>query len=449
QTTLAGSRSNTQCSFCASELIEERDSSGETLQPTALIPPDVALCTNCRKELHNPSNRRYEYPFITCTYCGPRYSIIEKLPYDRERTTMQDFIQCMDCAAEYAAPTNSRFHSQTNSCANCGPDLWLSVPEKRKYDTSFTTDTSTWLQQAIKWLRNGKIGAIKGFGGYLLLCDAANGDAVAELRRRKQRPTKPFALLYPSLVDLDKDVIVHSAAKQMLKSAIAPIVLLPKQSQAERHLAINQIAPGLDELGVMLPAAPLLELISVRFGRPLVATSGNISGSPIIATEADAEALLANVADFFLHHNRKILQPQDDSVLRFSRGHNRPIWLRRARGLAPLYFANGGKKDSSVSILAMGSDLKHSFGLYTSGNTFLSPYLGDMATYESQLAADTCRENLLMTTAARPKQVITDAHPQFHSTSTGEQLARRYGAEVYTVQHHQAHFAAILSEHQL
>ena len=408
---------------------------------TTLIPPDVAICPQCRSELQDPNNRRYRYPFITCTYCGPRYSIIRQLPYDRERTSMQKFKQCPSCSAEYNDPGNRRFHSQTNSCASCGPQLSLEADLEH-----FTVDI---IKQVASWLSAGKIGAVKGAAGYLLLCDATDPVAIQRLRKRKHRPTKPLAVLYPDLSSIEQDLELSATAASALQSAVGPIVLLPIGEGAPKRLALDELAPGLSEIGVMLPAAPLLQLISLAIQRPLVATSANTSGSPIIADNATASRELAVIADFFLHHNREILAPQDDSVLRFSELEQRPIWLRRARGLAPIYKPDCSGRGEGPSYLAFGSDLKHSFCLRQHGNTMLSPYLGDLASFDSQQRAEACLAHLLSTSAGLPDQLLADAHPAFYSTALATSMAEERDLPLIKIQHHEAHFAAVLQEHGL
>ncbi|MEM7575435.1 MAG: carbamoyltransferase HypF [Bacteroidota bacterium] len=408
---------------------------------TTLLPPDVAICPECRAELQDPTNRRFAYPFITCTYCGPRYSIINAFPYDRVRTSMHAFEPCSSCEQEYLDPQNRRFHSQTNSCSECGPRLSL--------ESELEPDEQDAIQQVAAWLKAGRIGAVKGVAGYLLLCDATNAETIQRLRSRKQRPTKPLAVMYPKLAAIGPELEVSTAAKEALLSAVAPIVLLPIQSAVASPLALEALAPGLGEIGLMLPAAPLLQLISTACDRPLVATSANISGSPILARAEEVKNNLSGVADFFLHHDREILLPQDDSVVRFSRNKQRPIWLRRARGLAPIYPTDCSGKSDGQSLLAFGSDLKHSFCIRQAGNTFISPYLGDLSVYESQERAAACLLHLLSTSAGLPHQLIADAHPAYHSTALAQELSDREGLRLKTIQHHHAHFGAVLAEHRI
>lgn len=409
---------------------------------TVLPTPDVALCSACRAELRDPTDRRYGYAFITCTYCGPRYSILDRLPYDRERTAMAAFTPCPACREEYGDPADRRFHSQTNACADCGPRLSLVVGGKQVL-------TGDPVAQAVTWLQAGQIGAVKGLGGYLLLCDATQAASIRALRQRKQRPSKPLALQYPDLDTIAGDAHLDPVAATALESAVGPIVLLRPREQPIHALALTDIAPGLGEIGVMLPAAPLLDLLSAGVGRPLVATSGNLSGSPITRTTEEAETALARVADFFLHHDRAIYQPQDDSVLRLTEERRRPVWLRRARGLAPLWKPECSGTGNDRATLAFGSDLKHSYGLRAGGNTYLSQYLGDLDRYESQQAAEESRRRLLDLTGIRPDCIVVDAHPGFHASRAGAALSRALGVPLQTVQHHRAHLAAVLAENDL
>ena len=277
--------------------------------------PDTAICAACRNELHDVNNRRYRYPFITCTQCGPRYSIINSLPYERHGTSMQKFSMCKSCNDEYNNVTDRRFFSQTNSCADCGIELrtWENA------SSVLSNDSETVLLNIRGFLQHGKILAVKGIGGYLLLCDANNASSIQLLRNRKHRPSKPFALLYPDIETVRNNFELNKQEESLLESEEAPIVLLYPKQEAFKNLAIKNIVPGLNRLGVMLPYSPLLELIANDYGKPLIATSANISGSPIIYKDEDALACLFEIADYIVSYNRDIIIPQDDSVVQVSR----------------------------------------------------------------------------------------------------------------------------------
>lgn len=419
-------------------------SSDEQTIPDLLLTPDFTLCNDCRTELHELTNRRFEYPFITCTNCGPRFSIVQKLPYDRERTTMQDFIMCPTCKTEYHNVYNRRYFSQTNSCPTCGIQLQLFDNEQRILENP--------LETTIELLQNGKIGAIKGIGGYLLICDATNAEAIQRLRERKHRPTKPLALLYPSMTVLEKDVKLRDSEQALLQNPAAPIVLLQLKDEISSGILVDLIAPGLRQIGVMLPYAPLFELIINKIDKPLVATSGNRSGSPVIFEDAKALHALLNIADFSLVNNRKIEVPQDDSVLRLSNYYQQPIMMRRSRGYAPTFLNQAITdyfSDKTRSALAMGANLKSTFSLLHQGNVYASQFLGDLDSFESQQSYEHTLQHFLQLFDNQPKKIIVDKHPAYFSTQLGERLAQEWNIPIVKVQHHQAHALAVLGENYL
>ena len=413
-----------------------------TGQPDLLVTPDFGLCPDCRQEIHDAADRRFGYAFTTCTLCGPRYSITSGLPYDRQRTSMQGFQQCPDCKAEFAAAENRRFFSQTNSCPNCGIQLqWWDASGKL-----LSSNQTDCLDQCVRTLQAGQIAAVKGIGGYLLLCDAANAPAIALLRKRKVRPNKPFALLYPNLGILREDATVSEQAAKWLLSPEAPIVLLPARENGPLHIAMEAIAPGLQQIGAMLPYAPLLELLAAQFGRPLVATSGNVSGSPIVYEDQTAVARLGFIADRVLSHNRPILAPQDDSVLRLA--GEMPVWIRRSRGIAPSLLVPGWQPPE-MPIFCAGADMKSAFCLNTGGQTYHSQYLGNLDHFDTQqqyLRLVRYFENIFQ---EQPALVVADAHPGYVATNIAGQLAAEWKAPLTHIQHHEAHFAAVLAENQL
>ena len=408
-----------------------------------LIAPDFALCNNCRLEFHDPSNRRYHYPFITCTVCGPRFSIISTLPYDRERTSMKAFTPCDTCKKEYASINDRRYYSQTNSCAECGIHLtW-----QQAGSANTINDQQVILQELIKALAEEKIVAVKGIGGFLLLCDAANKQVIQKLREKKQRPSKPFAVLFPDMEMVTQYAYTDTISKQQLLNEISPIVLLPATETGYHKLDMKGIAPGLSAIGIMLPYAPLLEWIMDAWKNPLVATSGNLSGSCIVF-ESEMKSKLFQFADYILDHNRAILIPQDDSVIKFSQKTHQQIILRRARGLAPAIRLAAGLS-SQATIIATGAALKSAFAIQHNEQVYVSQYLGNLASYEAQQNYEHTFQHMQKLLGANPEIILTDLHPDYHSTQLAIKLAAAYQVPLKKIQHHEAHFAAVLAEHNL
>lgn len=407
-----------------------------------LLTPDLGLCDECRNEIHNEDDRRGNYAFTTCIHCGPRYSIINALPYDRVSTSMNDFAMCPVCEREYNNPENRRHYSQTNSCPHCGVALALHDAQ----GFVMATEVTDILRRVNEAFLDGKIIAVKGIGGYILMTDATNPLAVQRLRDRKHRPSKPFAVLYPSVDAAAQDVVLSASERKELQSIVSPIVLLKVKEGNQSQLALKQISPGLSTMGVMLPYTPLLELIAQRWGKPLVATSGNLSGSPIFYTDDKALANLDGIADLFLTNNREIVHPQDDSVVQFA-GRQR-IVLRRSRGLAPSYLPNPFL-NTNETIFAAGSDLKSAFAFLTKGNLYVSQFLGDLENFETQESFHHLLEYYLRLFQAKPNKVLVDAHPGYFSSRSGKELAGAWRASVVEVQHHQAHFCAVLAENDL
>lgn len=407
-----------------------------------LLTPDLGLCDECRNEIHHHADRRREYAFTTCIHCGPRYSIINALPYDRVSTSMNDFAMCPVCESEYNDPENRRHYSQTNSCPHCG--VALSLLDQQGF--VMATEVSDVLHRVEEAILDGKIIAVKGIGGYILLADATNPLAVQRLRDRKHRPSKPFALLYPSVEMVEQDVVLSPIEKKELLSIVSPIVLLKVKEKIPGKLALKQISPGLSTVGVMLPYTPLLELIAKRWGKPLVATSGNLSGSPIFYTDDKALANLDGIADLFSTNNRAIVHPQDDSVVQFA--DSQRIVLRRSRGLAPTYLPNPFS-NSDETIFAAGSDLKSAFAFLTKGNLYVSQFLGDLENFETQESYRHLLLHYLNLFQAQPRTVLVDAHPGYFSSRSGKECAELWQANVVEVQHHRAHFCAVLAENNL
>jgi hydrogenase maturation protein HypF len=404
------------------------------------LTPDFVICENCKSEIRNPANRRYGYAFTTCTRCGPRYAITTKFPFERANTTLSEFHMCPPCATEYTDPNNSRFHSQTNSCNECGIQLRLTTAD----GSPITVDTSKIIQKVAEFILRGNIISIKNTNGYLLCCDANNATAIMRLRENKQRPTKPFALLYPSIGKIKNDFELGPPEEKSLTGSAGPIVVLhPKKNITD--LAQGAIAPGLYPLGVMLPSSALLTLLMDALKIPIVATSGNIHGSPIISEATEAVQKLSGVADYFVHHNLDISFPQDDSVVRFAGEHR--ITLRRSRGMSPNYL--NAPFSGKEKVLAMGAHLKSTFGFVPNTHTYVSPYFGNLDSYEVSRRYQESISQYTSLFETRPEVVLIDAHPQYQSSILGREWANKWRAELHTVQHHKAHFASVLGEHQL
>ncbi|MEM1337066.1 MAG: carbamoyltransferase HypF [Bacteroidota bacterium] len=401
---------------------------------------DFAICSSCKKEVQDPGNRRFRYAFTTCTQCGPRYAITQRFPFERENTSMTKFKMCQECSEEYQNPENRRFHSQTNSCADCGMQLKLVDAAGE----SVVLEEVTEIQQLSRFLLNGAIVAIKSTNGYLLCADARNEKTIRELRKRKQRPAKPFALLYKTLEEVQNDFDCTPQEKKALCSKTGPIVVLSPKANARKKIA-GAVAPGLDRLGVMLPASAVLSLLAGEVKIPLVATSGNIHGSPILSDEKEAQEKLQAVADYFLHHNLDISFPQDDSVWQFI-GAQR-LLLRRSRGMAPNFM--GYRPTDQKRVLAMGAHLKSTLAFVPNGHTYLSPYFGNLDTYEVLQRYRDTLQGYIQIFEALPELIIVDSHPSYQSTLLGKELARKWQIPVVAVQHHKAHFASVLAEHNL
>lgn len=409
--------------------IRHSDSHGDK---TALILPDLATCPDCLQEIFDPTNRRYLYPFTNCTHCGPRFSIIEALPYDRPHTTMRHFELCEACRAEYENPLDRRFHAQPNACPQCGPHLELWDKQGNKVNTHHNA-----LLDAGKALRQGQIVAVKGLGGFHLMADARNEKAVQALRSRKHRPDKPFALMYPSLANIKADCEVSPLEEKLLLSSQAPIVLLKRKKSA--HI-LEWVAPHHLYLGVMLPYTPLHHLLMHELHFPIVATSGNLSDESICIDERDALKKLGAIADVFLIHNRPINRQVDDSIVRVVGG--KPQILRRSRGYAPLPIEM--KQDLPV-ILGVGAHLKNTVAVSSKNQVFISQHIGDLETEPAfkafrQVIADF--QNLY---ELKPQLVACDLHPDYLSS----QYAKALNLPVVQVQHHEAHVLGCMAEHGL
>ena len=405
--------------------------------PATSVLPDLATCEDCLAEIFDSHDRRYLYPFANCTNCGPRYSIIHALPYDRRRTVMRDFPLCDACAAEYADPANRRFHAEPNACPACGPKLAL-----LDRDGSTLASGHEALVAAADALRDGQIVAIKGLGGFHLMADARDGDAIRRLRRRKHRDEKPFAIMVPTVPAARMICDIDTAEEQLLTGRERPIVLLRRREDVAA--IATEVATDNPYLGVMLPYTPLHHILMAELDFPVVATSGNLSDEPIATDNADALDRLGGIADLFLVHDREIVRPVDDSVTRVLRG--RPQILRRARGYAP---ASIPVEAMPSGILALGGYLKSTVALTRDDGAVLSPHIGDLDTSSSRDAFEAVTDSLLRLYEIKPRVLACDLHPDYHTTRLAESLAVAQAIPLVRVQHHLAHVAAGMAEHGL
>ena len=395
------------------------------------VPPDSFACDACIAELSDPANRRYRHPFVNCTQCGPRYTLIRALPYDRARTTMAGFALCARCAAEYADPLDRRFHAEPIACPDCGPRLAFC-----RGSSALAGEAA--LAACIDALKGGQVVAVKGIGGYHLVCDASSPEAVAALRQRKPRPHKPLAVMFPlepGLVSLRRAAEVDGMSEALLLDPVRPIVLLPRRSGSP---LAQEVAPGGNEVGAMLPYSPLHHLLLEGFGAPLVATSANPSGEPVLTEAGEVEARLAHVADAFLHHDRPIERPADDPVFRIVLGKPRP--LRLGRGNAPLEVALPFRLERPL--LALGGHLKNTVALGWEARAIVSPHLGDMEAPRSLALLERVAADLQALHGVRAEALACDAHPGYGTT----RLAARLGLPVTRVFHHRAHASALAGE---
>ena len=408
-----------------------------------LLTPDFGLCPICKEEIHNPDNKRFKYPFTTCINCGPRFSIIKKLPYDRETTTMDHFEMCDSCQMEYTDPKNRRYYSQTNSCPDCSIELSLI-----KSDGDLISDGNSTLSDVVSLWKEGKIVAIKGIGGYLLTCDATNPEVIMLLRQRKNRPDKPLAVMYPNLKVLKKELKVSQVEQKEILSVNSPIVILDIIEQSNIIIDVDSVAPNLNCIGAMLPYTPLYELLLSDFGKPIIATSGNVSGSPIIFEDKQAQEELASIADYLLVNNRNIVVPQDDSVIRYSEQHEQRVIFRRSRGLSPAYI-NPELKVPPLNIFAAGGGLKSTFSFTCFQNFYISQYLGNLENVITQNSYSKVAEHFFEIFNSKPDLVLADKHPLYYARHFAIELADNLSVPIHYFQHHQAHFAAVLGENNL
>ncbi len=401
----------------------------------ALMLPDIATCGACLEELADPSNRRYRYPFTNCTHCGPRYSIIESLPYDRPGTSMKGFPLCPECGREYADPLDRRFHAQPIACSVCGPHLELWDPSGRVCSTHDAA-----LLEAADQISRGRIVAVKGLGGFQLVTAADNDEAIRLLRARKRREEKPFALMAPGLDAVGRVCSVSPLEERLLLSPESPIVLLQRKKNASPTEIAPSVAPGNPFLGIMLPYTPLHHLLLKEVGSFVVATSGNLSDEPLCIDEHEALRRLRGIADLFLVHDRPIVRQVDDSIVRVLLG--RELMLRRARGYAPLPIP---LSEPTPDSLAVGAQMKNTIAYARGTQAFVSQHIGDLETEESFDAFRRTVRSLGSAYAMEPAFVGADMHPDYGSTAFAQSLGR----PVVPVQHHHAHIVSCMAENQI
>ena len=406
-----------------------------------VIPADLATCEECRREIFTPSERRYRYPFTNCTNCGPRWSIIRGLPYDRPVTSMAQFEMCRECREEYEDPADRRFHAQPIACPQCGPSLRLLCP-----DGVLIAEKDQALRKAAAAVGEGKILALLGLGGFQLVVDATSSAAVQTLRERKRRPHKPFAVMFPTLEAASSWCEISGEEAEALLSPQAPILLVRRQADLPPGLPriAEEVAPGNPYLGVMLPYTPLHHLLMAEIGGPVVCTSGNLSEEPMSITPEEGLTRLGKIADFFLVHDRPIVRPVDDSVARIFRG--RIQLLRRARGYAPLpcRMPRGSSK-----ILAVGAHQKNTVALLLGPSAIVGAHIGDLDNSLSQQVHRRAIEDLLTFYEVIPEAIACDLHPDYASTLLAHKLSRHFEVPLVSVQHHHAHIAACMAEHHL
>lgn len=411
------------------------------------ISPDVAICPDCLRELFDPKDRRYRYPFINCTNCGPRYTIIKDIPYDRPKTTMAPFAMCPDCEREYKDPADRRFHAQPVACPVCGPQVTF---ERLNVGTLASSDGA--ITETCKALEDGEIVAIKGLGGFHLACDATNAQSVQELRNRKLRVDKPFAVMMPDIETVEQHCFVGDEERELLLSSARPIVLLKRRPEST---IVEEIAPKQEWIGVMLPYSPLHYLLFTNYQfTALVMTSGNLSEEPIATNNDEAHELLSNLADAFLMHNRDIHIRCDDSVVRVFQNNHQSSFInqksiypiRRSRGYSPFPVK---LPFEARQILAAGSELKNTFCITNQNYAFLSHHIGDMENYETLKSYEQGVEHLEKLFRVKPEAIAYDLHPNYLATRYALERAEREGLPTIGVQHHHAHIAACMAENGL
>ncbi len=406
------------------------------------LTPDFAICETCKEEIADSNNRRFYYPFTTCVNCGPRWAVTKTFPFERENTSLQSFKMCDSCYEEYTDPSNRRFHSQTNSCQNCG----ITISLHKSDGSQINIPLYEIFKEVAALIKKGKIIAIKNTGGYLLCCDANNKEIIKKLRKSKKRPRKPFAVLYPSLPLLELHLSLNKQQRKALKSTERPIVILQKKD-FKGDLAFAELIPGLNQIGIMLPYSGILQLLAEELKISIVATSGNLHGSPIISNNEQAEKILSGIADYFMHHDLEITNPQDDSVVKFSAKYQQEVLYRRSRGYAPNYF--NFKDKTNEKIMAMGGGLKSTIAFLPNDHLYISQYLGNLEHYDVYERFVKITNYFTELFEEKPSVILIDKHPGYQSTQYGKEISKKWQTDLISIQHHKAHFAAILGEHHL
>jgi hydrogenase maturation protein HypF len=416
------------------QIIQSKDDAYKS----ALISPDVALCDACQAEMNDPSDRRSNYPFINCTDCGPRYSIIETVPYDRPNTSMCFFTMCKQCEQEYANPLNRRFHAQPISCFECGPTLTLLDP-----DSTVLSQGAEAITMAVQALLEGKVIALKGLGGFHLICDAGSSEVVSRLRKRKKRPAKPFAVMFENIQSLKESADISLEEERLVDSKEKPIVITAKRRSSN---VCEEVAPGIERIGAFLPYTPLHHLLLQGIQKPVVATSANLSDEPIIRDAKTIIEKLGHVVDLVLDHDREIINTNDDSVMQIVA--DKTVVLRMARGLTPKSITLPFK--SKKNILAIGANQKDTITLIFDDKLILSPHIGDLNSIEAFEYFERTVETFKRIYDFTPEVIVCDKHPEYETTKWAHQLAEKDASlSLVEVQHHYAHLLAVKAEHRL
>ena len=408
--------------------------SDEAHTKSSLILPDMSICDDCLHELHDPANRRYHYFFTNCTNCGPRYSIIKTVPYDRPYTSMQPFVMCEACQSEYTNPLNRRYHAQPISCSHCGPTLFL-----RNIHGELLATNEEAIVKLADLINTGHIVAMKGMGGFHLMCDATSDTVVATLRERKHRPSKPFAVMFKNLEAIKEECFLSPQEEEGIKSLLRPIVLVKRRVKGSKISTL--IAPHIDRLGVFLPYTPLHVILFESLKNPIVATSANRSGEPIISEATLLQEKLQGVVEYYLDYNREIVNSSDDSVLQYI--GNQTLLMRSSRGIAPKSFRVNAKDERKI--LAVGAHQKNAIAIYLNHQIIVSPYIGDLDNIASNELFEKMIENFARFYDFTPDLIVGDLHPNYVST----QWAKKQNIPFIQVQHHYAHILSAMCEHNL
>ena len=419
--------------FCGFDKFEIKKSNSKASKYT-LISPDMSICDDCLAELMDKDDYRYDYFFINCTNCGPRYSIIKTVPYDRSNTSMSSFKMCKKCNSEYTNPLNRRYHAQPISCCKCGPELFL-----KSIDGKLLARNSEAIDMLSDLIYKGNIVAMKGMGGFHLVCDATNDKTIKSLRERKKRPTKPFAVMFRDIDEVKKSCIISDAQEKMITSQQRPIVIVKKD---KNDTSISEtVAPYIDRLGVFLPYTPVHVLLLQKLKKPIVATSANRSGEPIVTNEKNLKESLFDVIDYYLDYNREIVNASDDSVLQII--GKKQLMMRASRGFTPMSYRH--KSNEKRDILAVGAHQKNSIALYINNQIILSPYIGDLDSVKSCEFFLKTLDTFKRFYNFEPKVIVCDLHPNYFTT----QWAKKQNLDVFQVQHHYAHILSCMFEHRL